>query len=238
MILCAALLVGACKGGAGHGPEHDAGLLRTDQDRTLYALGMLTGQRLSAYNLTPAEILIVQQGMLDHLRGAPKLTDLREWGPRVGELARARVESRMEEQKARGREYTTRAAAEPGARRLPSGAVYRELHAGTGPSPLPIDTVRVNYRARLLGGLLFDTTYSAADAGVPVEFAFQGMIPCWSEGIALMKVGGKARLVCPSDTAYGDHGQSGIPPGATVVYEIELVGITNLNDAAPGAHAQ
>ncbi len=236
MIICAALAFGACKGNtpaatpAGHGAS---GPLTTDQDKTLYALGLVMGQRLGDFNLTPAELVVVQRGIGDQVSGAPKAVELREWGPRINDLARARIEGRGEQEKTRGRAYAERAAQEQGARRLPSGLVFRELRAGTGAQPHETDTVRVNYRGTLIDGTEFDSSYGSNGLGQPVEFPLNGVIRCWTEGVALMHVGGKAKLVCPSEIAYGDRGQRGIPPGATLTFEVELVSVTA--GAAPEA---
>ena len=101
--------------------------------------------------------------------------------------------------------------------------IYRELTAGTGASPKATDTVTVNYRGTLTNGTEFDSSYSR---NMPAQFPLNGVIPCWTEGVQRMKVGGKAQLVCPSDLAYGDQGR---PPtiagGATLVFEVELLSI-------------
>jgi FKBP-type peptidyl-prolyl cis-trans isomerase FkpA len=102
------------------------------------------------------------------------------------------------------------------------GSVYKELTPGTGPSPKLTDTVKVNYRGTFMDGTEFDSSYKR---GQPVEFALTRVIRCWTDGLQMMKVGGKSRLVCPSDTAYGDAGRPGIPGGATLVFEVELLGI-------------
>jgi FKBP-type peptidyl-prolyl cis-trans isomerase FkpA len=104
-----------------------------------------------------------------------------------------------------------------------SGLVYTELKAGTGPSPSATDTVKVNYRGTLTDGKEFDSSYKR---GQPAEFPLNRVIPCWTEGVQKMKVGGKAKLVCPASIAYGDRGAAGvIPPGATLIFEIELISI-------------
>ena len=103
-----------------------------------------------------------------------------------------------------------------------SGLVYREVTAGTGPSPVAADTVRVQYRGTLVNGTEFDSSYARNE---PAEFALGGVIGCWTEGLQKMKVGGKARLVCPSDLAYGDEGRPSIPGGAALIFDIELLGI-------------
>jgi FKBP-type peptidyl-prolyl cis-trans isomerase FkpA len=116
-----------------------------------------------------------------------------------------------------------RAAAEPGATATPSGLVYRGLVAGSGPSPAATDTVRVHYRGTLADGTEFDSSHKR---GQPAEFPLNRVIPCWTEGVQRMKVGGKAKLTCPPGIAYGARGAAGvIPPNATLQFEVELLGI-------------
>jgi FKBP-type peptidyl-prolyl cis-trans isomerase FkpA len=115
--------------------------------------------------------------------------------------------------------YLEKAAAEPGAIKTPSGLVYRELRAGTGTSPVSTDTVKVKYRGTLVDGKQFDSNDS-------IKFPLNQVIPCWTEGVQKMKVGGKSELVCPAGIAYGEQGQPpDIPGGATLIFEIELLGI-------------
>src|SRR5579885_3358109 len=117
-----------------------------------------------------------------------------------------------------------KAAAEPGAIRTPSGLVYRELTAGAGESPKATDTVTVNYRGTLVNGTEFDSSYKRNQ---PAQFPLNQVIPCWTEGVQKMKVGGKSRLVCPAALAYGDRGAPPtIPGGATLIFEVELLGIS------------
>lgn len=119
--------------------------------------------------------------------------------------------------------FLDKAAAEPGAVRTPSGLVYRELQPGTGPSPAATDVVRVNYRGTLTDGTEFDSSYKRNE---PAEFPLNRVIPCWTEGVQKMKVGGKSKLVCPANIAYADAGSPPvIPGGATLVFEIELLAI-------------
>ena len=114
-------------------------------------------------------------------------------------------------------------AAAPKEEKTASGLVYTELKAGTGASPGPTDRVKVNYRGTLDDGKEFDSSYKR---GQPAEFGLNQVIPCWTEGVQKMKVGGKAKLVCPSSIAYGDRGHPPvIPPGATLTFEIELLSI-------------
>lgn len=119
--------------------------------------------------------------------------------------------------------YLQQAAAEPGAVKTSSGLVYRELRAGSGASPRPSDVVKVNYRGTLIDGTEFDSSYKRNQ---PAEFPLDRVVPCWTEGLQHMKVGGKAQLVCPSEIAYGQEGSPPlIPGGATLIFEIELLGV-------------
>lgn len=119
--------------------------------------------------------------------------------------------------------FLDKAAAEPGAVRTSSGLIYRELLPGTGPSPTPNDSVKVNYKGTLTDGTVFDSSY---DRGEAVTFPLRRVIPCWTEGLQRMKVGGKAKLVCPPATAYGESGSPpAIPPNSAIVFEVELLAI-------------
>ena len=105
-----------------------------------------------------------------------------------------------------------------------SGLKYQVLKHGTGTvSPKAADTVKVHYEGKLLDGTVFDSSIAR---GQPIEFPLSGVIPCWTEGVQKMKVGGKARLTCPPAIAYGARGAGGvIPPNATLNFEVELLGI-------------
>jgi FKBP-type peptidyl-prolyl cis-trans isomerase FkpA len=119
--------------------------------------------------------------------------------------------------------FLEKAAAEPGSVKTASGLIYHELEAGTGPSPVATDTVKVHYRGTLMDGTEFDSSYKRNE---PAEFPLNQVIPCWTEGLQRMKVGGKARLVCPADIAYGAEGRPPvIPGGATLIFEIALLDV-------------
>ena len=101
--------------------------------------------------------------------------------------------------------------------------IYTEIKAGTGAQPKPSNIVKVHYTGTLIDGKEFD---SSVKRGQPVEFPLNRVIPCWTEGVGMMKVGGKAKLVCPSNIAYGDQGRPPIiPGGATLIFEVELLDV-------------
>ena len=118
-----------------------------------------------------------------------------------------------------------RAASTPAAASSPvttaSGLIYESVKDGTGPSPRATDVVTVHYRGTLLDGTEFDSSYKR---NAPASFPLSRVIPCWTEGLQRMKVGGKARLTCPPEIAYGTRGAGGaIPPNATLRFEVELL---------------
>lgn len=120
-------------------------------------------------------------------------------------------------------EAATKAAKEPGAVKTASGLVYLSLKDGTGMQPNSTDTVRVHYRGTLPNGTEFDSSFKR---NTPLEFPLNRVIPCWTEGVQKMKVGGKAKLTCPPEIAYGARGAgSAVPPNATLHFEVELLGV-------------
>jgi FKBP-type peptidyl-prolyl cis-trans isomerase FkpA len=121
-------------------------------------------------------------------------------------------------------DVVAKAAKEKGAVKTKSGAVVVTVKAGKGKSPTAANSVKVHYTGRLTDGKVFD---SSVDRGEPAVFPLGGVVPCWTEGLQKMKVGGKAKLYCPSETAYGPQGAGGglIPPNATLVFDVELLDI-------------
>lgn len=115
------------------------------------------------------------------------------------------------------------AAKEKGASVTPSGLVYRSLKEGTGASPAASDVVKVHYRGTFADGKEFDSSFKR---NAPAQFPLSGVIPCWTEGVQKMKVGGKAQLTCPASIAYGERGAGGvIPPNTALQFEVELLEI-------------
>ncbi|HSN13388.1 MAG TPA: FKBP-type peptidyl-prolyl cis-trans isomerase [Anaeromyxobacteraceae bacterium] len=122
-----------------------------------------------------------------------------------------------------GADFAAKAAKEPGAVKTASGLVYKSLADGKGPQPTAAATVKVNYEGTFIDGKVFD---SSRRNGGPISFPLNRVIPCWTEGVQKMRVGGKARLVCPPSIAYGERGAPGaIPPNSTLVFEVELLDI-------------
>ncbi|HEU4402403.1 MAG TPA: FKBP-type peptidyl-prolyl cis-trans isomerase [Candidatus Polarisedimenticolia bacterium] len=197
--------------------------LGTDDQKTLYAVGLVMSDNLASLNLTEAELTIVKEGLTDGALKHERKVDLNVYGPKIRDLATARAKIGSESERAAGQAFLAKAAAEKGAVKTPSGLIIQEISAGSGASPTPADKVKVHYKGTLIDGTVFD---SSIDRGEPAVFPLSGIIPCWAQGLQAMKVGGKSRLICPSELAYGDRGAPPkIKPGATLVFEVELLGI-------------
>jgi FKBP-type peptidyl-prolyl cis-trans isomerase FkpA len=197
--------------------------LNSEDDKTLYAIGYLEGQRMTVLNLKPAEIKVVQEGFHDATTGTKAKVDIEQRRDAINKLAQARQAAGAEKEKGAAKDFLAKAAQEKGAQKTPSGLIFKVIRPGKGPSPKETDQVKVNYEGRLINGTVFDSSYKR---GQPAEFPLNGVIKCWTEGVQKMKVGEKARLVCPSDIAYGDRGRPPtIPGGATLVFDVELLGI-------------
>jgi FKBP-type peptidyl-prolyl cis-trans isomerase FkpA len=197
--------------------------LKTEEQKTLYALGLLISRSLGSFSLSEAELAVVQAAVADGVLKREQKVDLQVYGPKVQELQTARLAVSSATEKKAGQGYLDKAATEKGAVRTASGLIVTTIKPGTGPSPKPTDTVKVHYHGTLTDGTVFDSSVQRQE---PASFPLNQVIPCWTEGVQTMKVGGKSRLVCPSTIAYGDRGAPPtIKPGATLVFEVELLEI-------------
>jgi FKBP-type peptidyl-prolyl cis-trans isomerase FkpA len=193
-------------------------------NKSLYALGLSLGKNVHDFALTKDELKQVLAGFTDEVNNSPnKKVKFEDYMPKVQALYRARREDMAKQALAKGEEFLTKAAKEPGAEKTASGLVIKMLTPGSGASPAPTDTVSVNYKGTLIDGTEFDSSYKR---GQPTEFPLNGVIPCWTEGVGKMKVGGKAKLTCPAKIAYGERGQPPMIPGnSTLIFEVELLNI-------------
>jgi FKBP-type peptidyl-prolyl cis-trans isomerase FkpA len=207
--------------------------LDTEDQKTLYALGLALSRNLATFNLTPDELATVEAGMNDGLFAKEKKVDLEKYGQKIQEFAQGRAKASAEKEKEASKPFLEKAAQEKGAKKLESGVIYIEEKAGTGESPKPTEKVKVHYTGKLTDGTVFD---SSVERGQPATFPLNQVIKCWTEGVAQMKPGGKAKLVCPSDVAYGDRGAPPkIKPGSTLQFDVELLEIVKETPPAPGA---
>src|SRR5450631_3659454 len=194
---------------------------KTEEQKTLYAVGLIVARQLSVFNPSPAELEIIKQGITDASTGNKPEVDIAAYQDKVQALAQARRKAQGEKVAASNKDFLEQAAKEKNAVKTDSGLIYLSLKDGTGASPGPTDTVKVDYRGTLPNGKEFDSSYKH---GKPIEFRMDGVIKCWSEGLQKMKVGGKSKLICPPEIAYGEAGAGElILPGATLVFEVELL---------------
>jgi FKBP-type peptidyl-prolyl cis-trans isomerase FkpA len=205
---------------------------KTDDEKSLYAIGYLVGSRnLGTLNLKPNELKMVQQGLADGAQGKKAAVDPEAQGPKLNEFAKARADAASEKEKTAAKDYFDKASKESGMQKFETDVggkkvsyLYKTVTPGNGASPKAADKVKVDYEGRLPSGTVFDSSYKR---GQPAEFGLNQVIKCWTEGVQHMKIGEKAELVCPSDVAYGDHGHPPtIPGGATLIFTVELKSIT------------
>jgi FKBP-type peptidyl-prolyl cis-trans isomerase FkpA len=196
--------------------------LKTEEEKTLYALGAAVARNLAEFRLSEAELKTVQAGVADEVLGKTQL-EPSEYFAQIRALQGVRVAATAAVEKKAGDEFLAKAAAEKGATKTASGLVIKSLREGKGPSPKAENTVEVQYHGTLIDGTVFD---SSVERKEPATFQLSSVIPCWTEGLQLMKVGGKSRLVCPATIAYGERGAPpSIKPNSTLIFEVELLAI-------------
>jgi FKBP-type peptidyl-prolyl cis-trans isomerase FkpA len=196
---------------------------KSDEDKAFYALGYSLAERLAPFALSAAELEMVKAGLADGVLGRERKVDPRASMEKIQQIRAARAAVVAAAEKKAGDAFLAKAASAPGAKKTASGLVISTLTPGTGPSPKATDKVKVHYHGTLTDGSVFD---SSVQRGQPATFPLNGVIKCWTEGVQQMKVGGKSRLVCPSELAYGERGAPPrIKPGATLIFDVELLEI-------------
>jgi FKBP-type peptidyl-prolyl cis-trans isomerase FkpA/FKBP-type peptidyl-prolyl cis-trans isomerase FklB len=204
---------------------------KSEEDKALYSLGVMLSSSIKNFNLTSKELEMVKAGLADGAQDKAATDDLEKYVAKLQELQTQRVAAATEKEKAAGAAYLIKAAAEKGATKTASGLVIKSTSEGTGASPTADNQVKVNYEGRFVDGKVFDSSIKRNE---PATFPLSGVIPCWTEAVQLMKVGGKAQVVCPPELAYGEEGR---PPqmrgAATLVFDIELLDI--VKGEAPAA---
>ncbi|HKU89144.1 MAG TPA: FKBP-type peptidyl-prolyl cis-trans isomerase [Steroidobacteraceae bacterium] len=195
----------------------------TEEQKTQYALGIFLSQQVDVFALTPEELVMVQKGFADGVNHAKPVVDPEAYKPKLQAFAQARMETASKKAAEAGTAYLDKASKETGATKTASGMVIKHTQEGSGAQPKATDQVKVHYEGRLIDGKVFD---SSKERGEPATFPLNGVIPCWTEGVQTMKVGGKAQFVCPANLAYGPNGSPPtIPPQSTLVFDVELLDI-------------
>jgi FKBP-type peptidyl-prolyl cis-trans isomerase FklB len=204
-------------------------ILKTQQQKTSYALGMNIGTGLHKQGVT-LDPALVAKGLRDAMTGAKTLMTEEEAHAALTQLqteVRGKIEAKAHEAGAgnrkEGETFLAANKSKEGVVTLPSGLQYKVLKEGTGPKPAATDTVSCNYKGTLLNGKEFDSSYKRGEA---TSFPVNNVIKGWTEALQLMPVGSKWQLFIPADLAYGDRGAGGdIGPGETLIFEVELVSI-------------
>lgn len=202
--------------------------LDTPGKKTSYSIGLDMGINLLRLPVD-IDVAAVVRGIEDAYQRKEPLISREEFTAVMEEFQR-KLQEAQESNRTQVRDANLQAGAsfceanakKSGVVSTPSGLQYESLQEGTGPSPSASSAVRVHYRGTFISGEEFDSSYAR---GEPTEFPLNRVIRGWTEGIQKMRVGGKARLVIPASLAYGDGGTGPIPPGATLVFDVELLGI-------------
>ena len=190
--------------------------LKTEREKTLYALGVAASDSFKVFSLKPEELAVVQRGLSDGVLNRKLQVDMSVYRAKVNELATSSYADRS-------RAALVHYAKEKGAVRTSSGLIFIPSREGTGAAPTATDRVKVEYEGKLADGTVFDS--SRKQGGAVVSPLADG-IPCWKEGLQKMKVGGKARIVCPASIAYGDTGKPpSVPPKSTLIFDVELLAV-------------
>ncbi len=201
-----------------------------EEKMPLYAMGLNIGMQVGGQGnfqtlLDEEELEIVLEGFCDQMRGSVLQEDARailtKFGPALNAMLVKRTDSLLDRVKKNGEEFVENFLdCNPEAIKTESGLVYYSMKEGDGKQPTLANTVEVHYHGTLIDGTVFD---SSVDRGQTISFPLSNVIKGWQEGLAMMKEGGKATLVIPSDLAYGDNGSGDvIPPGCTLKFEVEL----------------
>jgi len=207
---------------------------KTEDEKALYNLGVMLSGQIKSFNFSDKELEMVKAGLAAGAQDKASTDDLEKYVPKLQELQKARMADAATKSKAAGAAYLAKVAAEPGVTKTESGLVYKQVKEGTGAQPTAADQVKVHYEGRFVDGKVFDSSIKRNE---PATFPLNGVIPCWTEAVQRMKVGGKALIVCPPDLAYGDEGRPPqMPGGATLVFDVELLDVPK-GDAAAAAPA-
>ncbi len=202
---------------------HAQGVPQTDDEKAFYSIGASMAAQLErARPIAESELDVLVQGIRDSVRGKTLAVDQQEGATLVRTMLQERQEKAVAIERVAAVEFLAAEAAKKGAKTTESGLIYTVIKAGKGASPSATDKVRVHYHGTLRDGTVFD---SSVERGEPAEFPLNRVIACWTEGVAMMKEGGKSLLVCPAEIAYGDRSTGRIPAGAALSFEVELIEI-------------
>ncbi len=202
------------------------------ETQVLEVVGWFMGKNSQAdtFDFTKDQIDAVTRGFVIALQGKEAPTDLQKIGPQIEAYVHKKQDAYLAKLKAQGladsEKFLTELRKKPGVVVTPSGLCYEIIKPGTGPNAKVTDTVTANYTGTLINGTVFDSSLQPREAGAtpaPAEFPLDGVIPGWTEGLQKVGKGGKIKLYIPPQLAYGDDGRPGIPPGSTLIFDIDVL---------------
>ncbi|HPE40969.1 MAG TPA: FKBP-type peptidyl-prolyl cis-trans isomerase [Bacteroidales bacterium] len=196
----------------------------TQEQRISYALGANVGESFKS-NGIEIDFNAFKDGFLAGMEGNNKFTpdEMNAIFQQLNQMIQSKQSAGAEAEKAKGQKFLDENKSKEGVITLPSGLQYKVITMGTGAKPSATDVVKVHYHGTTIDGTVFD---SSVQRGEPISFGLNQVIPGWTEGVQLMPIGSKFIFYIPSHLAYGDQGAGGaIKPGATLIFEVELLGI-------------
>jgi FKBP-type peptidyl-prolyl cis-trans isomerase len=199
--------------------------LKTDKGKMSYAIGQQIGRQMKSQGIEidPDTLAASISDALAGKESQLSQAQIQEVMMKAQEAQMAKMESEAKAGREQGDKFLSENKGKAGVKTTASGLQHLVLTEGKGKSPKATDTVKVHYTGTLIDGTKFD---SSVDRGQPAEFPLNGVIPGWTEGLQLMKVGGKSRLFVPSDLAYGPQGRPSIPANSVLIFDVELIEIT------------
>jgi len=203
-------------------PSATQPVLKTAVDSLSYALGMSAGAFYKQQGMSNLNTPLCSKGMNDALKSGKTLLNEQQANSVIMAFMQKESAAKAADNKKAGAEFLAANKNKPGVVTLPSGMQYMILQEGTGPKPIATDKVKCHYEGSLIDGTVFE---SSIKNGQPVVFSVNGVISGWTEALLLMPVGSKWRLFIPSNLAYGDQGNQGIKPGATLIFDVQLLEI-------------
>lgn len=233
LALSALLLLASCN----QGQKASDVELKSEDDKTFYAMGFMLGSNLQRLNLTDHELSALYKGLTASAKGADAEVELQIYQPKIQMMFKERMDKVAKAQKGEGEAFIKKYMEEnKDAKKTEGGLVYKVINAGSDKKPSAEDTVKVHYHGTLINGEVFD---SSVERGDKITFPLNRVIKGWTEGLQLIGEGGKIELVIPPELAYGEQGAPPkIPGGATLKFEVELFEVNPKADTPEGEEAQ